>query len=189
MEWMIMPLKRYADFSGRSRRKEYWMFALFTILVNIGFVTLMFVAGGGAMFAAMSGREPNPAGVMAAGGAIGIIYLLSVIFSLAILIPSIAVGVRRLHDTNRRGWWLLAPLAPYVVMIVLGLGVAGSLASGNASNGAAATLAIAFGVCGLAVFVLGIVLIVFMCLDGTRGPNRFGPDPKDPGGDLESVFS
>ncbi|UVO53071.1 DUF805 domain-containing protein [Sphingomonas sp. SUN039] len=191
MEWMIMPLKRYAEFSGRSRRKEYWMFFLFNILVGLGFLVLMLVFGGAALFAAGAGGDTsNPAALMAAGGAVGIIYLLNVLFSLAMLIPSIAVGVRRLHDTDRRGWWLLAPLAPYVAIFVLSFGMIGMAASGGANETTtAASAAVLIGICGLAVLVLGVMLLVFMCLEGTRGPNRFGPDPKDPGGDLETVFS
>ncbi len=190
MEWMIMPLKRYAEFSGRSRRKEYWMFFLFNVLVGLGFLVLMLIFGGAALFAAGTGGDnTNPAALMAAGGAVGIIYLINVLFSLAMLIPSIAVGVRRLHDTDRRGWWLLAPLAPYVLMIVLSIGMVGIAASGSANETAATSAVVLVGISGLAVLVLGVMLLVFMCLEGTRGPNRFGPDPKDPGGDLETVFS
>lgn len=189
MEWMILPLKRYADFSGRSRRREYWMFALFTVLVNLAFIAVIFAVGGGAMFALASGTNPDSTTIMAAGGSVGIVYLVSVVFSLAILIPSIAVGVRRLHDTDRSGWWLVAPLAPYVLVIVLGLGVAGSIASGNVSSGAGIGLGIGIAVAMLAVLGLAITVFVFMCLDGTRGPNRFGPDPKNPDANFAEVFS
>jgi uncharacterized membrane protein YhaH (DUF805 family) len=98
MEYMIMPLKRYADFQGRSRRKEYWMFALFIFLVSI--VLTMVDMG-------MGTGTPTGFGI------------LSGLFSLAILIPSIAVGVRRLHDTDRSGWWILIGLIPLIGAIVL----------------------------------------------------------------------
>jgi uncharacterized membrane protein YhaH (DUF805 family) len=123
MDWMLMPLRRYAEFSGRSQRKEYWMFFLFQIIVG---VVLGIIEGA----VGLSGSI---------GGAYG---PLSALFGLAMLIPGIAVGIRRLHDTDRSGWWLLIALVPII--------------------GA-------------------IVLIVFFVTDGTRGPNRFGPDPKDPG--------
>lgn len=131
MEWMIMPLKRYADFSGRSRRKEYWMFVLFQILV------LFPVALVGAM---LGGIDESGTG--------GALFLILVaIFVLAFLVPGLAVQVRRFHDQDKSGWFILLGFIPYIG---------------------------------------GIILFVFMCLEGTRGPNRFGPDPKDPYG--EEVF-
>jgi len=93
-----MPLKRYADFQGRSRRKEYWMYTLFIFLVSM--VLTMIDLG-------MGTGTPTGFGI------------LSGLFSLAILIPSIAVGVRRLHDTDRSGWWILIGLIPLIGFIVL----------------------------------------------------------------------
>ena len=182
MEWMIMPLKRYADFSGRSRRKEYWMFLLFNILIGIGFTLLSVIVGGTA--AAVGGESA----ALAAGGSMGIIAILQFIVNLVLLIPSLAVGVRRLHDTNRSGWWLFAPVIGYVVLIagLIGAGLF-TLGPGATPNFGSMFAVIAIG--GLLALVLAILILVFMCLEGTRGPNRFGPDPKDPGGDLQSVFS
>ncbi|HEY0085314.1 MAG TPA: DUF805 domain-containing protein [Allosphingosinicella sp.] len=100
MEWMTLPLKRYAEFSGRSRRKEYWMFTLLLIIVNIVITVVETTLG--------------------LGGSVGGLYgPLSLLFMLAIIVPSIAVGVRRLHDTNRSGWWMLIGLLPIVGGIVL----------------------------------------------------------------------
>lgn len=174
MEWMFMPLKRYADFSGRSRRMEFWMWQLFQIIVYFLVIVLVMVAGGGAM---MSG---DPTALAAAGGAVLIIFLLYGLYALAVLIPSIAVAVRRLHDTNRTGWWVLAPLAPYVLMIVAGMMAA-------ASPDSAGLVGIVALICLLAVIVLAIVLLVFYVLEGTKGPNQYGPDPKAP--DAGQVFS
>jgi uncharacterized membrane protein YhaH (DUF805 family) len=109
MEWMLMPLKRYADFSGRSRRMEYWMFVLFQFLVTIVINVVMMIVGGTTVMAA--GNAPGA--ILAAGGAFMIFGLVYLLFWLAMLIPSVAVGVRRLHDTGRSGWWMLAPLAGY----------------------------------------------------------------------------
>jgi uncharacterized membrane protein YhaH (DUF805 family) len=167
MEWMFMPLKRYAEFSGRSRRMEYWMFVVFQMLLGIAFWILMLAVGGTAL---MSG---NVNGMMAAGGAMMIVFLLYCLVGLALIIPAIAVGVRRLHDTNRTGWWLLAPLGGYVIMFI---GTAMAAASPDAP-GAGGILAM---MGGLFTLVMGIVLFVFLLLDGTRGPNRFGEDPKGP---------
>jgi uncharacterized membrane protein YhaH (DUF805 family) len=154
---MLMPLRRYAEFSGRSRRKEYWMFFLGVILFYILMLVLMMALGGGAMLAA-----DNPAGMtgaLAGAGIIGIIFLLAM---LALLIPSLAVGIRRLHDIDRTGWWMLAGYGPYLLSIVLAF-------SGSVE------LAGILNLISLAGFLL---LLVFAVLPGTPGPNRYGPDPK-----------
>ena len=178
MEWMFMPLRRYADFSGRSRRMEFWMWQLFQVIVYVVVVALAMALGGGAMM--MMGRGGDPSSLLAAGGAMMIVILLYGVFCLAVLIPSIAVAVRRLHDTNRTGWWVLAPLAPYVLMIIAGTMVAASPDSAAVAGGIAL-------VSMVAMLVLVIVLLVFYFLEGTKGPNRYGPDPKAP--DTGQVFS
>ncbi|MEA3009292.1 MAG: hypothetical protein QOJ91_984 [Sphingomonadales bacterium] len=99
MEWATLPLKRYAEFSGRSRRKEYWMYTLLVIVVAIVLSVIENLLG--------------------LGGMVGPYGLLTSLFLLATLVPSIAVGIRRLHDTGRSGWWLLIALVPFVGGIVL----------------------------------------------------------------------
>lgn len=143
LEWMIMPLKRYFDFSGRSRRKEYWSFMLLVVIVIAVLLAVMF-AGGYPMMAmgdpvAMP-TAPSPLFWVGAG-------LLTLLW-LAIIIPSIAVVVRRLHDRDLSGWWYLGAIVASLIPFV---GILASLA-----------------------------LLVLMLLPGTPGPNRFGPDPKDP---------
>ncbi len=176
MNWMLMPLKRYAEFSGRSRRMEYWMFQLFLFLVYIALMVLMMVVGGGGMM--MAGGDPSAA--MAAGGAVLIIGGLYMLFALAMFIPSLAVSVRRLHDTNRSGWWILAPLSGYVIMLIGTV-----MAAGSPDNPGLGGILAMVGL--VAVIGLGITLIVFMFLEGTRGPNQYGPDPK--GEALDKVFA
>ena len=105
-------LAQYATFTGRARRSEYWWFALF----NLG---LSMVA---AVLDAVLGAP-----------------LTQWIVALGLLVPSLAVAVRRLHDIGRSGWWLLITLVP----------LAGA-----------------------------VILIVFLCTDGERGANRWGPSPK-----------
>ena len=92
MKWYLLVIKNYAVFSGRAQRKEYWMFFLFNIIIafGIGFV-LGFIGSILGMGTALSNS-------------------ISVIYSLAILIPSIAVAIRRMHDIGRSGWWILFPL-------------------------------------------------------------------------------
>lgn len=104
MELMFAPLRKFADFQGRARRSEYWLFYLFTFVLSLvlGFVGNMVMGA------------PDPSNPMAGGG-----FILQMIATVALLIPSLAVGVRRLHDTDRSGWWLLIALVPLVGAIVL----------------------------------------------------------------------
>jgi uncharacterized membrane protein YhaH (DUF805 family) len=140
MEWMLLPLKRYADFQGRSRRMEYWMFVLGLLIIEVIVIALFGVLG--AFSPRFDGTPPTM--LMPMFGVFGILVL-------AIIVPAIAVQVRRFHDQNLSGWFVLLNFIPY-------LG--------------------------------GLVVLVFMCLPGTKGPNRFGPDPLDPAGaNVADVFS
>jgi uncharacterized membrane protein YhaH (DUF805 family) len=114
MEWMLLPLKRYAQFTGRSRRKEYWMFVLFFVILYVIAMTLDSLLGFGTTtrYADMSGNSAS-VGFNSSGG------ILTLLAMLALLVPSIAVAVRRLHDTDRSGWWILIGLIPLVGTIVL----------------------------------------------------------------------
>lgn len=127
MDLMLQPLRKYADFNGRARRSEYWLFALFMVIVQLLARILTWFVGGD--------LEHDPFGSPAAA----IVVLAYVGFCLYVLIPGLAVGFRRLHDTGRSAWWLLLGLIP----------------------------------------ILGqLVLLIFLVLDGTPGPNQFGDDPK-----------
>lgn len=131
MNWMLLPYRRYFEFSGRSRRKEYWMFALFGFLVNVA-ITVLF---GRTAYTTMGWSVGINTQLNGVGDAI------SGLFALVNFIPSLSVWVRRLHDIDRSAWWILLIFLP----------------------------------------ILGwFALLVFACLDGTRGPNRYGPDPKNP---------
>ena len=165
MEYMFMPLKRYADFSGRSRRMEFWMWQLFKFGVVMAFYVILFAVAGSAIFSG------DPTALAATGGIVLILSLVLMLFMLAIIVPDIAVAVRRLHDTERSGWWILAPLVPYLLMILLGTMVV-------ADPSMAGTVGILVMVCMLAALALGITLLVFYFLEGTRGPNKYGADPK-----------
>ena len=94
MNWYLAVLKKYAVFSGRARRKEYWMFVLFNIIFSFAL---------GLMDTIIGTYDPQ------------LMYgVLSGLYSLAVLIPSIAVSVRRLHDTGRTGWWVFIALIPLI---------------------------------------------------------------------------
>lgn len=180
MDWMLMPLKRYADFSGRSRRMEYWMWVLFQFLIGLAYWVLV------AAFAGAGVMTGDISGLFAAGGAVLLITLLYFLLGLVFFIPNLAVTVRRLHDTNRSGWWILAPMVPYLVIIFVTMGTLAS-AGPKPDQTTLGAMGIVILVAGLAMLVVGIILLVFLLLEGTRGPNRFGPDPKSP--TPEGVFS
>ncbi|TWD83800.1 uncharacterized membrane protein YhaH (DUF805 family) [Kribbella amoyensis] len=98
MQWYTEVLKKYVVFTGRARRKEYWMFTLFSVIISI---VLSIVDG------LIGTRNDTGTG------------LLSGLYSLAVLLPTLGVTVRRLHDTNRTGWWILIGIVPIIGWIVL----------------------------------------------------------------------
>jgi len=107
MNWYLKVLKQYADFSGRARRKEYWMFVLFDII-----------------FAIVAMILDNILGLTAGELPYGFFYFL---YGLALLIPALAVAVRRLHDVGTSGWMILIALIPIIGAIwLLGLMVSDS---------------------------------------------------------------
>ncbi len=103
MEWMLMPYRRYAEFTGRSRRMEFWMFGLLQLIIYAVLFAIVFSMGFSLDPATMD--PGNPLAIYSAffGGA----GLLIVAWWLATLVPSIAVSVRRLHDRDMSGWWYL----------------------------------------------------------------------------------
>lgn len=165
MEWMLLPLRRYAQFNGRSRRKEYWTWFLFVVVAWIILSILDSALGLGGRTSVGPGAVPG--GYAYGAGVTG--GVLATLFLLATFIPGLAVSVRRLHDIDRSGWWLLLPLAPYALGFAIMLG---SLAAGVPG------LAMVGGLAFLAGVICAIVLLVWYCSAGTNGSNRFGPDPK-----------
>ncbi len=107
MDLMFAPLRKYADFNGRARRSEYWLFTLFLVIVSIVLYVPM-LAFAGEM---QTTGEMNPIA--------GLFMLILVVFFLGTLIPSIAVTVRRLHDTDRSGWWYLISFIPFGGIVLL----------------------------------------------------------------------
>lgn len=94
MEWYLRVVKdNYANFNGRARRKEYWMFFLFNMLFAIVTVIIDFI--------------------------LGTFLLIYAIYVLALIIPSIAVTIRRLHDIGKSGWWYFILLVPFIGAIWL----------------------------------------------------------------------
>ncbi len=130
-----MPLRRYADFEGRSGRREFWMFGLLNVIVYclLGGMSLAYFISRASPVDYAPGRSVPVFGIVG--------FALLGLWALVTLIPNLAVQVRRFHDQDKSGWFWLLTFVPYV----------GSL-----------------------------IILIFMCLEGTRGPNRFGPDPRDP---------
>jgi uncharacterized membrane protein YhaH (DUF805 family) len=130
--------RKYATFQGRARRSEFWYYYLFIIIVNAVLSSLLYTAilTGPSREEIVDGvKQTVPDGL----SAFGLIMVVVVsIWALAILLPTLSVMVRRLHDADHSGWWWWINL-------------------------------VCFG---------WIVLLIFWVSEGTRGPNRFGPDPK-----------
>jgi uncharacterized membrane protein YhaH (DUF805 family) len=165
MNYMFLPLKRYADFSGRSRRLEFWLWTLFNLIVTCVLVTFIMIAVFGSItelanraaageFANYIPSDTSYSYVELNGeysdippeiflrtilGSMGIPGVLFALYGLAVFIPNLAVAVRRLHDQDKSGWWILIGFVPLIG---------------------------------------GIWLLILYFIEGTRGPNRFGPDPK-----------
>ena len=148
IDWATRPLKQYASFSGRAPRAEYWWYMLLLIVAGLVAMIIDSMLG------------------LSILGPYGPLYLLVIV---ATLVPSMAVAVRRLHDTNRSGWWLLLPMIPY---LVLGFQMGRAMGDPTDMSGMASV-----GLIALLALACGIAFLVFMVLPGTAGPNRFGEDP------------
>lgn len=166
VDWAKRPLQKYADFSGRAPRAELWWFWL-------GMLIAFIVAG-------------------IVDRILGLNHLLFYVYGpvatllwLATIVPSIAVGVRRLHDTGRTGWWILLPIIPYCLGIAIGgPAMIGGMATGGVGMAAGMALAGLFMLLGL---ICAIVLLIFYVLPSTPGDNRYGPNPY--GADVGEVFA
>lgn len=129
--------EKYCCFRGRASRSEFWWFSLCIGLINLAATLLL---------------SPLPPGT-----GMG----LSLLISLALLLPNLGVTVRRLHDRNLRGWWLLIPITSLLLWLP------GRGAPGGEGNAAASLLSLSMCLCYLAI----------LSMPGTAGPNRFGPNP------------
>jgi uncharacterized membrane protein YhaH (DUF805 family) len=154
---------KYATFSGRAPRSEYWWWILFTLLLNFG--------GGivGGIIGAIAGTPILTVLVVA------LIYL-------GLLLPWIAVGVRRLHDLNRSGWWYGGQIIFALFLLALAIPVGIRAYQNHAGgyppmDGIPPATFIVMRVLDLIQAVYSIVLFIWFCMAGTRGQNRFGPDP------------
>lgn len=154
---------KYATFSGRAPRSEYWWWVLFGVLVNFG-------------IGIVAGITDVAMGSKVAG------QIVQGVVTLAFLLPNLAVVFRRLHDLNRSGWWYGAMMIIVLFLLVLAIPSFIRIHE-NQVNGYTPTdgintfVFLVIAVLGLAEGVLGLMLFIWFCMAGTRGGNRFGPDP------------
>ena len=164
---LFTALQRYAQFSGRARRKEYWQFILLTLIIGI-------IAG---ILDAVLGLDGPSTG----GG------LLSNLTNLALFVPSLAVSWRRMHDVNKAGWLTLLPILGVILAIAGFGGQFAGLASGDLPADFVPGPLVWVGVAVLAA--TSIFLLIQYVTEGTRGPNTYGPDPKGSNAEnLREVF-
>jgi len=160
-DWALRPLKRYADFRGRAPRAEYWWYVLATAIV-----------GTGLRFIDIKLNHP----IVGNHGPLGLT------FAAVLLIPGLAVVVRRMHDSGRTGWWCMMSVSGYIFSYgvrPLGLWHLQSLS----------TLESLAAIGGMALWCsLAIIFFILLLAQGDKGSNRYGPDPYGRT-DLEEVFA
>jgi len=111
VKWFVKCMRQYADFHGRARRTEYWMFSLVLLVIGTGCQLL-----DGWLF----GVSLNPFAGPATGTLVSVqVGWIGLLLTLVTLVPGFAVQVRRLHDTDRSGWWSLLVLVPVLGWIAL----------------------------------------------------------------------
>lgn len=156
---------KYVTFSGRARRSEYWYWTLFCFIVSLA------VGGVGGVAEGLSSSASNSP----------FANWVSNLVNIVLVLPSLAVAVRRLHDTNRSGWWLLLPVSLTLVSIALYFMAFGAaifnlgLSDGTSLGKGALGLAIAGAVVGLGAFATWILQVVWSASDGGPNvPNKYG---------------
>lgn len=167
MKYFLYCLKHYADFGGRARRSEYWYFQLFNFLIEIGIYLI----------------------VLAIKEVIGIdLGFLWAVYSITLLIPNLAVSARRLHDTNRSGWWqlltiitglIISGLVITLVYLLCFYAVWGADMRGFSIFREEKLLSVLLFVSIICHIAAEILLLVWYCRDSQQGVNRFGPNPKE----------
>ena len=167
MKYFLYCLQHYADFSGRARRSEFWYFQLFNVLIFIGIYLI----------------------ILAIKRVIGIdwSFIISV-YPIALFIPNLAVSARRLHDTNRSGWWQLLTiitglitfgLVIILVYLLFFYAIWGIDMRGFSIFMEEKLLSVLLFISIICHIAAEILLLVWYCRDSQQGVNRFGPNPKE----------
>ena len=167
MKYFLYCLQHYADFNGRARRSEYWFFQLFNFLIAIGIYLI----------------------VLAIKEVIGIdLGFLRFVYPIALFIPNLAVSARRLHDTNRSGWWQLLTIITGLIMsglvitfvyLIFLCAIWGEDMRGFSIFMEEKLLSALLFVSIICHIAAEILLLVWYCRDSQQGVNRFGPNPKE----------
>lgn len=173
MKWFLKCIRHYADFKGRARRKEYWMFALISGLIGMPIAMLRELFGNNTALEGIWGTQESM-GLASTSSAVlsvvvNVIYLLWTLF---ILVPSLAVMVRRLHDTGRSGKILIPLFVLEIIFVILAVII--ELFGGEVAD----TLSILLVVIGILFLAVVVWVFVLTVKPGDIGPNRYGSDPK-----------
>ncbi len=161
MKWFLKCFKQYADFSGRARRKEYWYFVLINFIICLALIIPWVVTSVKAALSYPSIDVMEFYLIMLSSPWLW----LYIIYSLVVLVPSLAVMVRRLHDIGRSGWWLLFMYLGTVIVNVAGV-----------FEDLLGLWLIVFFLLALAICIISLV---WMCTDSQVGSNKWGENPKE----------
>ena len=171
MKYFIKCWKHFADFKGRARRKEYWMFLLFNYIISFAlgmvyYVGLILQLTNSADAEYYSGGSSSM--LWTGGGLVFVFFCIMAIYCWMSLIPTLAVIVRRLHDIGRKGTWLWLLVVPILLCCIMFLGMSSEMV--------VIAIGILMFIFNTAIMVLFIIL---GCIDGQKGENKYGPNPKE----------
>ena len=172
MKWFIKCLNQYFDFKGRARRKEYWMFYLWVLIIEVVIYGLSLLLGGG--IPGVGFDESVPPELMPRNVGMGMFFSgLITLYGLALFIPQLAVTVRRLHDTGKSGWLLLL----IYTLIMVGSALLFYYSFSAIENGPETPMTLFW--IGLSIIIaVTIWFIALMVKKGDIGRNKYGEDPK-----------
>ena len=182
MKYFFYCFKHYFDFKGRARRKEFWFFALFNFIISLALTLGWYIPMMNYILNNMDPEEFSDSSTMSVALMAQIIsnpcYILSMIYSLAAFIPSLAVSVRRLHDTGHSGYWLiLYYCVTFFCSFFLGI------SSVTGANGFFELII------GLLIIAVAILFLIWYVSNSEYGPNEYGPNPKGEGNVIEEDTS
>jgi uncharacterized membrane protein YhaH (DUF805 family) len=174
MKYYLSVLKKYAVFKGRASRKEYWMFILFYFIFSVAAQILDAIFKTNRLISYNLISYNLPIYVLRIGNSQG---LLTLLYSLILLIPSVAVTVRRLHDIGKSGWWALVFALMSSIPIILASILIGSIEykGGTISRGINLLITLA-----MLISLASVVwFIVWLALPGDPNENAYGPVPEE----------
>ena len=152
----VHAFQKYATFRGRATRREYWSFVLFSFLVHLATVIVLNML---VVLAATAGS---------AGALEALPDTVDTLFTIVFFLPTLAVTVRRLHDTGHTGWWAVAPYGSILLLIPLAV---------LAYTAHDAGMALGVSMIVIAMAILGIAIYIFIqtLMPSQHGPNKYGP--------------